>query len=224
MVTTLAEVKRALQKNRCRVANNKDFRPLLLQHIIQYVCNSVTASEAGLSHDQSFLAQLKSWIKQRLIPFLNETSLSEYVPELESAVDGPTASQEGGLQTSRSVVPVALASHFGEFQHKNNCCENCAAPCNPSREQGFACNCGAIVCRRFCYGLTRAEHRPQRVRPRPTGIWLDRSFPETAGLKPLYCFGVFLGGFPTKRFAKRPRRFFFVGLFEVKDSRSRFEF
>lgn len=159
LVTTLAEVKRALQKYRLRVAKDKDFSPLLLQHIIQYVCNSVTAGEAGLSHDPSFLAQLKSWIKQRLIPFLNETSLSEYVPELESAVDGPTASQEGGLQTSRSVVPVALASHFGEFQHQKNCCDNCAAPCDPSMEQGFACNCGAIVCRRFCYGLTLKQYQ-----------------------------------------------------------------
>jgi uncharacterized membrane protein YgcG len=159
LVTTLAEVQRALQKNRFRVANDKDFRPLLLQRIIQYVCNSVTASEAGLSHDQGFSAQLKSWIKQRLIPFLKETSLSEYVPALETAVGGPAASQEGGLPTSRTVVPVNRALDFSKFQHQKNCCEKCAAPCDPSKEQGFACNCGAIVCREGCYGLTRQAYQ-----------------------------------------------------------------
>ena len=49
-------------------------------------------------------------------------------------------------------------------------------------------------------------------------------FPRNCGTKTFILFWGFLGGFPTKRFAKRPRRFFFVGLFEVKDSRSRFEF
>ena len=161
-VTTRADVMGSLSKYRHSLATAEEFRKLLLQHILQYVCNSAAACEAGLSHDPGFSAQLKSWIQQLLIPLLKTNLLSEYVPALEAVVCSSAASQEGGLHqnpTSSTAKQVARALHFGEFQHQNKCCERCAVPCDPSMEQGFVCDCGAIVCRQECYGLSREDYR-----------------------------------------------------------------
>ncbi len=128
-ITTHANVMRALSVKRNRLETEEEDRALLLQKILKYVCNSVTAAQAGCKYDQGFKAELISWIQKSLIPPLRETFAIRLVVSAclteggqlqhlmsHDAQDTPVAN------AVTAALPVASTSNFTKYQHQRDCC------------------------------------------------------------------------------------------------------
>ena len=127
--------------------------------MLSYVSSLVTVCEAGCCDDESFHSQLINWIQNSLLPPLRHAVPSDDLMTLEAAVMMPWQLQKHTHDTpAASAGAAAMAVNFSEYQHQRDCCGQCANPCQPSREQGLQCPCGAIICSE-CYELTRAEVR-----------------------------------------------------------------
>ena len=168
-ITTHIDVKKAMSKHRSKIEQEEGFCERLLKRILQYVCNSVTVAACNV--DPAFQAELIGWIQESLIPRLRERLPACYLFDLEAAIDMPCTTDGRLLQTRNQLlydaqhapatgasVPAATAFNFGSFKYMRNCCDKCAAPCDPSKMQGFVCRCGACCCHDCC-GLTREQCR-----------------------------------------------------------------